>query len=131
MRFLIHFLFLSAIISQQKIELPMKFNNVNYDLSIPRPEEVMGHKIGERHTRTSQVIDYFEAIAGISDRVIIDDHAKSHEGRRLIHAIVTHPDNHNNLEILKQENIKISDSPGQKIRYDAHDCLFRIFSTWR
>ena len=109
MRFLIHFLFLSTIISQQKIELPMKFNNVNYDLSIPRPEEVMGHKIGERHTRTSQVIDYFEAIAGISDRVIMDDHAKSHEGRRLIHAIVTHPDNHNNLESLKQENIKISD----------------------
>ena len=113
MRFLIHFLFLSTIISQQKIELPMKFNNVNYDLSIPRPEEVMGHKIGERHTRTSQVIDYFEAIAGISDRVIMDDHAKSHEGRRLIHAIVTHPDNHNNLESLKQENIKISDSPSQ------------------
>ena len=113
MRILIHILFLSTIISQQKIELPMKFNNVNYDLSIPRPEEVMGHKIGERHTRTSQVIDYFEAIAGISDRVIMDDHAKSHEGRRLIHAIVTHPDNHNNLESLKQENIKISDSPSQ------------------
>ena len=113
MRFIVNFLFLSAVISQQKIELPMQFNNVNYDLSVPRPEEVMGHKIGERHTRTSQVVDYFEAIAEISDRVIMDDHAKSHEGRRLIHAIVTHPDNHKNLENLRLENIKISDTPSQ------------------
>ena len=68
-------LFLSSIFSQQQISLPMEFAGVNYDLSIPRPENVIGHKIGDRHTRTSQVVDYFESIASISDRVIMDDHA--------------------------------------------------------
>lgn len=91
----------------------MEFTGVNYDLSVPRPENVIGHKIGDRHTRTSQVVDYFEAIADISDRVILDDHAVSHKGRRLIHAIVTHPENHKNLENLRLENIKISDMPNQ------------------
>ena len=106
-------LFLSSIFSQHQISLPMEFTGINYDLSIPRPEEVIGHKIGDRHTRTSQVVDYFEVIADMTDRVITEDHAVSHKGRRLIHAIVTHPDNHKNLENLRLENIKISDMPNQ------------------
>lgn len=113
MKRILHILFLSSIFSQQQISLPMEFAGVNYDLSVPRPENIIGHKIGDRHTRTSQVVDYFESIADISDRVIMDDHAVSHKGRRLIHAIVTHPDNHKNLENLRLENIKISDMPSQ------------------
>lgn len=113
MKRFLHILFLSSIFSQQQISLPMEFTGVNYDLSVPRPENVIGHKIGDRHTRTSQVVDYFEAIADVSDRVVLDDHAVSHKGRRLIHAIVTHPDNHKNLENIRLENIKISDMPNQ------------------
>ena len=113
MRLIFHALFLSFVFSQQQIELPMQFTGINYDLSIPKPEDVIGHKIGDRHTRTSQVVDYFEAIADLSDRVLLDDHARTHEGRRLIHAIVTHPDNHKNLENLRIENVKISEMPNQ------------------
>ena len=91
----------------------MQFAGINYDLSIPKPEDVIGHKIGDRHTRTSQIVDYYESIASVSDRVDLDDHARSHEGRRLIHAIVTHPDNHKNLENIRIENVKISDMPNQ------------------
>ena len=91
----------------------MQFAGINYNLSIPKPEDVIGHKIGDRHTRTSQVVNYFESIANLSDRVVLDDHARSHEGRRLIHVIVTHPDNHNNLENLRLDNIKISEMPNQ------------------
>ena len=91
----------------------MQFAGINYDLSIPKPEDVIGHKIGDRHTRTSQIVDYYESIASVSDRVALDDHARSHEGRRLIHAIVTHPDNHKNLENIRIENVKISDMPNQ------------------
>ena len=91
----------------------MQFAGINYDLSIPKPEDVIGHKIGDRHTRTSQIVDYYESIASVSDRVALDDHARSHEGRRLIHAIVTHPDNHKNLENIRIDNVKISDMPNQ------------------
>ena len=113
MRLIFQVLFISSIFSQQKIDLPMQFAGINYDLSIPKPEDVIGHKIGDRHTRTSQIVDYYESIASVSDRVALDDHARSHEGRRLIHAIVTHPDNHKNLENIRIENVKISDIPNQ------------------
>ena len=113
MRLIFQVLFISSIFSQQKIDLPMQFAGINYDLSIPKPEDVIGHKIGDRHTRTSQIVDYYESIASVSDRVALDDHARSHEGRRLIHAIVTHPDNHKNLENIRIENVKISDMPNQ------------------
>ena len=106
-------LFITIVFSQQQIELPMKFSGVRYSPAIYKPEEILGHKIGTQHTRTDQVVDYFEAIAEQSDRVVLNDHAVSHEGRRLIHAIVTHPDNHKQLETIRQANLSLSDKPKQ------------------
>ena len=111
MKTFIKFLYFSFIFCQQQIDFPMKINGVKYDSSIPLPQEIIGHKIGTQHTRTSQVIDYFEALAQKSDKVLLVDHAKTHEGRRLVHAIVTHPDNHKNLEQLRRNNLLLSDSP--------------------
>ena len=100
-------------ISSQQIDLPMEVPGVRYNPSISRPEEIMSHKIGLRHTRTDQVVDYFEALASQSNRVIVTDHALTHEGRRLIHAIVTHPDNHKKLDSIRLANLTLSDSPNK------------------
>jgi len=102
---------ISFLFSQHNIQLPMKIRGVRYNASIPKPEEIIGHQIGSRHTRTDQVIDYFEAIASRSNRIILEDHAKTHEGRRLIHAIVTHPDNHEKLEAIRLANLTLSNNP--------------------
>ncbi len=102
---------ISFLFSQHNIQLPMKIRGVQYNASIPKPEEIIGHQIGSRHTRTDQVIDYFEAMASRSNRIILEDHAKTHEGRRLIHAIVTHPDNHENLEAIRLANLTLSNNP--------------------
>ena len=102
---------ISFLFSQPNIQLPMKIRGVRYNASISKPEEIIGHQIGSRHTRTDQVIDYFEAMASRSNRIILEDHAKTHEGRRLIHAIVTHPDNHENLEAIRLANLTLSNNP--------------------
>ena len=112
MKKFILFIYLSSV-SAQLIDLPMEVRGVRYNPSISKPEEIMGHKIGLRHTRTDQVIDYFEALANQSNRVIIEDHALTHEGRRLIHAIVTHPDNHKKLESIRLANLNLSDNPNK------------------
>ncbi|MEA1882806.1 MAG: M14 family metallopeptidase [Candidatus Marinimicrobia bacterium] len=111
MKRLIPILFFAFLFAEQNIQLPMKIKGVHYNTSIPKPEEVIGHQIGTRHTRTDQVVDYFEALAVRSNRIILADHARTHEGRRLIHAIVTHPDNHQNLEKVRLANLKLSDDP--------------------
>ncbi|MBT4785298.1 MAG: zinc carboxypeptidase, partial [Candidatus Marinimicrobia bacterium] len=112
-KFILLVLFSLISISSQQINLPMEVSGVRYSSSISRPEEIISHKIGLRHTRTDQVVDYFEALASQSNRVIVNDHASSHEGRRLIHAIVTHPDNHKKLDAIRLANLSLSDSPNK------------------
>ena len=118
-QFLLIYLF-TFLFGQQNIQLPMKIMGVRYNRSIPKPEEIMGHQIGTRHTRTDQVVDYFEALASRSNRIILNDHALTHEGRRLIHAIVTHPDNHENLEAIREANLKLSDTPNSMSDQDLN-----------
>ena len=64
-----------------------------YDDAIPRPDQVLGYLVGERHTRPDEVIRYFEAVADASDRVRFEVHGSTHEGRPLVHAIVSSPSN--------------------------------------
>ncbi|MDP6132996.1 MAG: M14 family metallopeptidase [Candidatus Marinimicrobia bacterium] len=112
---------ISFLFSQDNIQLPMKIRGVRYNASIPKPEEIIGHQIGSRHTRTNQVIDYFEAMTSRSNRIILEDHAKTHEGRRLIHAIVTHPDNHEKLEAIRLANLTLSNNPKEVTDKDLNN----------
>lgn len=82
-----------------------------YDAAVPSPEAVIGHRIGTRHTLPHQVVDYLEAVAAASDRVAYDEHARSYEGRALVHAIVTSPANHARLEAIRTRNLQLSDDP--------------------
>jgi len=118
-QFLAIYLF-TFLFGQQDIQLPMNIKGVRYNRSIPKPEEIIGHQIGTSHTRTDQVVDYFEALASRSNRIILNDHALTHEGRRLIHAIVTHPDNHENLETIREGNLKLSDKPNSMSDQDLN-----------
>jgi hypothetical protein len=82
-----------------------------YDDAIPTPQEVIGHTIGERHTYPHQVVDYFQAVAAASDRVAYGEHARTYEGRKLVHAIVTAPANHANLETIRTQTLRLSRAP--------------------
>ena len=83
----------------------------SYDPAVPTHEEVIGHVIGERHTEPHAVVDYFEAVAAASDRVILRRHGATYEGRPLIHAIVTSAANHDRLEDIRRANLRLSDDP--------------------
>lgn len=80
----------------------------SYDASVPTPQEVIGHQIGTQHTRPGQVVRYFEVIAEVSDRVELRSHGRTYQGRRLIHAIVTDPANHDDLEVIREANRRIA-----------------------
>ena len=85
---------------------------VTYQTDIPTPQQVIGHQIGTRHTRPHQLVDYFQALAQASDRVTVEEHAVSHEGRPLVHAIVTSPANHIRLDEIRRQLHRLSDDPG-------------------
>ena len=101
------------------IEAPVPADS--YDDAVPTPPEVIGHEIGAQHTRPAQVVRYFEAVAEASDRVTLREHGRTYEGRRLIHAIVTDPTNHENLDEIRQTNRQVATSPGQVTDEDLAD----------
>ncbi len=92
-----------------------------YDDAIPTPTEVIGHEIGTRHTRPAQVVRYFEAVAEASDRVALREHGRTYEGRRLVHAVVTSPSNHDNLEQIRRANRQATLTPGDVSDADLQD----------
>ncbi len=92
------------------IETPVPAG-VTYDPGFPSPADVLGHRIGERHTYPHEAVEYFEAVAAASPRVVLRDHGRTYEGRRLVHAIVTSPANHARLEEIRAQNLRLSDAP--------------------
>lgn len=84
-----------------------------YNPDIPTPDSVIGHVVGTRHTRSHQVVDYYRAVAAASDRIIVEQHAVTYEGRRLVHAVATSPENHRRLEEIRQNNHTLSDKAGE------------------
>ncbi|MTI30839.1 M14 family zinc carboxypeptidase [Xanthovirga aplysinae] len=91
---------------EQKYYLPI---DVTYDPNVPTPEEVLGYQVGKWHVRPDQVLAYFRALAGSSDRVILEEHGKTYEDRPIILAIVTSSQNHNELDELKKKHVQLTD----------------------
>lgn len=101
----------TALAQQVPLATPMHVDGVTYDRAVPRPDEVLGYVVGTRHTEPHRVVEYFFAIARASDRVTVAEHGRTHEGRRLIHAVVTSPRNHDRIASIRDANRRLSDDP--------------------
>jgi len=68
--------------------------DADYDPAIPTIEEVLGHEPGDRITWHSDAIRYFEALAAAApERMSITEYARSWEGRELVYAVLSSPEN--------------------------------------
>ena len=82
-----------------------------YASDVPTPDEILGFSVGSRHTRPDELVSYFEAVAASSDRVRVETHGSSHEGRPLVHAIVSSPANLARLEAIREADVRLFASP--------------------
>jgi hypothetical protein len=113
---------LSPTLGAQEVPLAAHIDvDVTYNGSVPRPEEILGYVVGTRHTEPNRVVDYFRAVAESSDRVTTSEHGRTHEGRPLIHAVVTSPANHARLPAILEANRRLSDSPERVGRDEMED----------
>ena len=92
-----------------------------YNPDIPTPQEVIGHEIGTRHTRSAQVVAYFEAVAAASDRVHVEHHGTTYGHRPLVHAVVAPPEDLARLDEIKAQNQALSSDPGSVSDADLAD----------
>ncbi|MBI5475307.1 MAG: hypothetical protein HY964_01060 [Ignavibacteriales bacterium] len=78
--------------------------------SIPSPEQIIGHKLGEKFTSHNEIDNYIRTLANLMpDRIRIIKYGESYEGRSLNLVLLSSADNLNRLSEIKAEIQKISD----------------------
>ncbi|MDZ7805878.1 MAG: M14 family metallopeptidase [Gracilimonas sp.] len=85
-------------------------DDVTYNQNIPTPAEILGAELGEWHVRHDQLVNYMYAVAEASDRVSITEYARTYENRPLLMLTITSPQNHQNIDQLKEEHLKLTDA---------------------
>ncbi|MEM7231291.1 MAG: M14 metallopeptidase family protein [Planctomycetota bacterium] len=75
---------------------------LEYRDTVPKPSEVLGHEVGEWHARHASIVRYLEVLASKSDRVVVEEYARTHERRPLVLAAVSSPENLARLEEIRK-----------------------------
>ncbi|HEY0899331.1 MAG TPA: M14 family zinc carboxypeptidase, partial [Sphingobacteriaceae bacterium] len=105
--FLLSGSFLSAM-----AQVPLSYylpQKVTYDSKVPTPEQFLGFQIGEQHVSHDQIVAYMKELDRTSDRVTLQEYARTYENRPCLLLTVTTPTNHQNLENIRKEHLKLSD----------------------
>jgi len=79
----------------------LTIEGVEYDASIPAPEDFLGHRIGDSPVRYHKLVEYYQMIGEMSDRVSVEIIGYTHERRPIMFAVVTSPENHARLSEIK------------------------------
>ncbi|MCR9270208.1 MAG: M14 family zinc carboxypeptidase [Hyphomonadaceae bacterium] len=79
---------------------------VTYDEAVPAFEDRAGYEIGERPVRFGDMVSYLREIADNSDRISVETIGYSHERRPILTFTVTSPDNHANLEAIRETHLQ-------------------------
>ncbi|KYP14310.1 M14 metallopeptidase family protein [Flavihumibacter sp. CACIAM 22H1] len=83
-----------------------------YNPAVPKPEAVIGHKVGEWHITHDRLVLYMKALAAaVPDRIQLQVMGTSYEARQQVLLTITSPENHRNLPSIREEHRKLSD-PG-------------------
>ena len=100
----------SSVFSQSKVDLSYYLpDDVQYNPSIPTPESVVGHDVGEWHITHDKLVQYMYAIAKASDRITIENRGETFEDRPLLLLTITSPENHANLDAIKAAHISATE----------------------
>ncbi|MEM1321188.1 MAG: M14 metallopeptidase family protein [Bacteroidota bacterium] len=79
-------------------------DNVSYNAAIPTPASVLGYQIGDWHVSHDQLVMYMRTLAESSDRISLEEYARSYENRPLLLLKITSPANQGRLEQIQQQH---------------------------
>lgn len=108
MRFLFTLCLLTSclIFGQKQTDLSYYLpQNTTYDKSIPTPQSVIGHEVGEWHITHDKLVEYMKALAASSDRITLENRGTTYEGRPLVLLTITSAKNHQNIDAIRQQHI--------------------------
>jgi hypothetical protein len=100
------------------------FPGATYDDAIPTPDAILGQPHGSRLSRHDEILACFRALADASPRVVLEPFGRTHEGRELVHAVITSPANHARLDAIRADHASLY-APRELSDADANAVLAR------
>jgi hypothetical protein len=82
---------------------------VSYNENVPSPEKFLGFQVGEQHVSHDQIVAYMKELDRTSDRVTLQEYARTYENRPCLLLTITSTDNQKNIESIRKEHLKLSD----------------------
>ncbi|PHI21066.1 zinc carboxypeptidase [Lewinellaceae bacterium SD302] len=102
----------AGLLVQKKLSLIvlLVLGLVSHDISTqgtpPAPGDILPHQLGETFTPHHLLVDYFEAVAEVSERVQLTEYGRTNEDRPLLLAFVSTPENLAKLEDIRLNNLR-------------------------
>ena len=87
----------------------------NYNQSIPTPESIIGHQIGELHVSHDKLNHYVQEVSKHSDRVKLVNRGKTYENRASWLLIITSESNQLRIEEIRKNHLELSNSKNRSI----------------
>ncbi len=88
--------------------------------NIPSPKQFLGYEVGEHFTPTYKIDSYFNAVAqGAPSMVKVQKYGETNEGRDMIVAFISSPQNIQNLENIRLNNLRLADMQKDNTPADA------------
>ena len=87
----------------------------NYNQSIPTPESIIGHQVGELHVSHDKLSHYVQEVSKYSERVKLVNRGKTYENRVSWLMIITSESNQARLEDIRKEHIELSNPKNKNI----------------
>ncbi len=98
----------------QKKDLSYYLPDIEYDTSIPTPEDYLGYQIGEWHISHDQLVGYMKEVARLSPRVTIEEYARSYEHRPLVLLTITSEKNQTQIDDIAAQHRQLCDPQNSK-----------------
>jgi len=80
-----------------------------YDADIPTPQSYLGFDIGTRHILHHELVGYLHHLADNSDRVTVEEYARSHGQRPLILLTITSVKNQQRIDSIRGQHLQLVD----------------------
>jgi hypothetical protein len=89
--------------------LCLGFSMATVAQSVPSPEQFLGYKVGTRFTRHHRIVEYAKTVASARpDMVKVEKYGETNEGRELMLAFVSTPENMQKLNQIRINNLRMA-----------------------
>ena len=110
----------SCTLSGQEPTLSYYLPDINYDPNITTPAAFLGHEVGAWHVSHDRLYQYMLLLARESDRITVEEYARTYEARPLLLLTITSAANQRNIRAIQAKHQAWCD-PGQDVGMDPED----------